>query len=95
MVWLARLWGEDGRFNCVEKYSEPMGGLKFLLQCLYNVEYLSFIPTFYKEMLAYAGEVLYIPNSKYTIWNNMYIKAAGKRIFYRDWFNKGIIFIQN
>jgi len=70
----------------------------FLLRCDYDSKYLEGVPKFYREMLDYFKELkdLYqnheVQNT--ILFNNKNILIGGKPVFYREWFSKGIISIE-
>ena len=72
-----------------------MGGLLFLLRCNYDTCRLNFLPTFYRNMLDYALEILYSENRCDIIWNNKSILIDGKSIYFREWHTKGVTYIQD
>ena len=68
-----------------------MGGLNFLIKCNYDTKYLKWIPKFYRNLLDYILEIYYNQDCECIIWNNRHILIEGKSIFWRDWYEKGII----
>ena len=95
LAWLPRLIKKEGWEDVLNHYLKPLGGLELLLRCNYNVEYLSYIPIFYRQMLSYANETFVKPNSKFIIWNNSYVLVENKSLFYKEWYEKGVIYFQN
>jgi len=78
-------------------FFKKMGGLNFLLRCNYDSKYLNDLPIFYKTILDNFNELkslhAYNQNQDIIFFNNKEIRADGKPIFLREWFNKGIISI--
>ena len=73
----------------------PMGGLQFLLRCNYDTAYLRWIPQFYKELLDYFKIIKYVYNGESIIWNNKNIIIDGKSVFWKDWFENGVVYIHD
>ena len=94
IAWIARLWVENNWNSIIRLYLSKYGGLKLLLRCNYDYKELN-MPDFYKNVLRYANNVLLEPNDHQIIWNNKDIKIGGNSIFYNDWFERGIIFVQD
>ena len=46
-------------------------------------------------MLDFANEIIIESCNQNIIWNNRNILLDGKSIFYRDWFERGIIYIHH
>ena len=93
-VWVSRLWYQTS-WNCViTQYLLQYGGIRFLLRCNYDYKDLE-IPDFYKNVLRFANNVLVTPHDKEVVWNNKDIRINNKPIFYKHWFEKGVVFIQN
>ena len=95
MPWIHRIIQGKGWNDIILEYFEPMGGIEFLLRCNYDTDYLEWIPKFYKEMLDYFKSIRYVYDGENIIWNNKYITVDRKSIFWKDWFEKGVIFIQD
>ena len=101
LAWIPRLLS-PGRQNwrtvpdyCLHK----LGGLNFLLRCNYNPKHLNTLPSFYQSILMYFNELrnLYVFDQAQDLilFNNKEILIEGKPLFLRDWFNKGILSIQD
>ena len=95
LTWLKRILNGEGWNDIVNEYLSPYGGLAFLLRCNYDTKYMNYIPTFYRNMLDFANEIIIEGCNQNIIWNNRNILLDGKSIFYRDWFEKGIIYIHH
>ena len=93
LTWLSRLWDFKHWNNIIHTQLQKYGGLKLLIRCNYDPEALK-INSFYKQIFAFANSVFYKPHSINIIWNNKDIRIGSTAIFYRDWFDKGILFIQ-
>ena len=101
LAWIPRLLS-PGRQNwrtvpdyCLDK----LGGLNFLLRCNYNPKHLNTLPSFYQSILMYFNELrnLYVFDQAQDLilFNNKEKLIEGKPLFLRDWFNKGILSIQD
>ena len=83
-------------------FSLYYGGLSFLTHCNYDVNSLQMnhLPSFYREVLkqwqstkqAFQNDTS--PHDE-IIWNNRDIKIEGKTRFYKDWFEKNILRIED
>ena len=93
--WIQRIIHGKGWNDIILEYLEPMGGLEFLLRCNYDTDYLNWVPDFYRQLLDYFKSIRYIYNGECIIWNNRYITVEGKSIFWRDWFENGVIYMQD
>ena len=93
--WIQRIINGKGWNDIIIEYLEPMGGLKLLLRCNYETNYLKWIPEFYKELLDYFSAIKYAYNGECIIWNNRHVLIEGKSIFWKDWFENGVIYIQD
>ena len=75
---------------------EKLGGLRFLLQCSYNVDRIPIkLATFHKQILT-CWNLLYHHNfspHKCYLWNNHHIAHKRKTIFLRNWFDNNIILV--
>ena len=85
LAWVGRLWSGNGWSDIVQKYLEEYGGLTLLLKCNFDIRFMKYLPTFYREMLQYFAEIFANHYSKYIIWNNKNIIIDGKSIFYKEW----------
>ena len=95
LPWMCRIiQGEEWK-DIVNLYLKPIGGLLFLLRCNYDTAVLPFIPTFYKNMLDHASEIMFKHLGQNIIWNNGNILVDGKSIFFREWYEKGVVFLNN
>ena len=82
--------------------SEIYGGFYYpgiTLRCNYNPKHLNTLPSFYQSILMYFNELrnLYVFDQAQDLilFNNKEILIEGKPLFLRDWFNKGILSIQD
>ena len=53
------------------------------------------IPEFYNNILEYCRCVFSKESSKHISWNNKDILIGGAHVYYKDWFDKWIIYIQD
>ena len=75
LAWLERIVNGEGWNDIVKEYLSPYGGLAFLLKCNYDTNFLNYIPTFYRNMLDFANEIM-IESCKYDIRTN-FLKYMG------------------
>ncbi len=72
-------------------------GLEFFLRCNFDINKVRIkLSSFHKQvfllwMLVFKHN--FSPH-KSVIWNNKYIKFKNKSLFYRNWYNKGIILVR-
>ena len=95
LAWLERILNGEGWNDIVNEYLSPYGGLAFLVRYKYDTKFLNYIPTFYRNLLGFANELIIESCKPNIIWNYRNIQLDGKSIFYRDWFERGIIYIHH
>ncbi len=72
----------------------PLGGLRFLLKCDYNVDKLPVqLPMFYVELLN-AWKLVSIPNYN-IVWNNQAINIDNKTICWNEFVEKNIVSVSD
>ena len=67
MPWLGRIWEHQPWNIIINSKLNKYGGLPFLLRCDFDVSFMNDIPTFYREMLQYASNIIMEPNALFTI----------------------------
>ena len=102
LAWIPRLLRTSDNSNwCIipKHYFRSMGGLNFLLRCNYDTKFFNDLPLFYKKILDFFNELktlyLYDQKQELILFNNKDILVDGKPIFFREWFNKGILSIND
>ena len=95
LSWVHRIIEGKGWNDIISEYLEPMGGLSFLLKCNYDTKHLKWIPKFYQNLLKFILEIYYNQDREYIIWNNKSILIDGKSIFWKNWYDKGVIYIHD
>ena len=102
LAWIGRLLGEsDDKWKSIPNYYfQNHGGLPFLLKCNYNVADLNKgLPLFYRELLQCFEDFKNItnvfPNGEFILWNNMSITIADETLFWKTWFERGVVFVQD
>ena len=83
-----------------DNFFKKLGGLNFLLRCNYDAKYLDpKLPAFYKDILSFFSELKsqynYEHGQEIILFNNKAILIGGKPFFFREWFSKGIICIND
>ena len=81
LAWLERILNGEEWNDIVNEYLSPYGGLAFLLRRNYDTKLLNYIPTFYRNMLDFAKEIIIESCNQNIIWNNRNILLDGKSIF--------------
>ena len=100
LAWMKRIFGtSEGawkRYLCF--LLERFGGL-FLFYCNYDVKDLSISSQFYSDLLHWWSEFRCDFDTrkewKFIVWNNKEIRVNNKPIFYRNFFENGIIHVSN
>ena len=102
LMWLKRYFvsKQVGWKIILSGYLNKIGGLKLLLQCNFDIKRMScHIPKFYMNILETWSELIYSdPDtdekiSNQVIWNNTHIRVNNKSVFYKSFFDAGIITI--
>ena len=94
IAWISRLWTIEPWNSVIREQLKPYGGFRFLLRCNYDYKQIQ-IPEFYNNILEYCRCVFSKESSKHILWNNKDILIGGSHVYYKDWFFKGIIYIQD
>ena len=83
----------------LDYYWKSVGGLNFLLRCNYDKKYLTSLPVFYRNILKYFRELKtsYNHNQDQNIilHNNKDILVEHRPFFIREWYENGILSIQD
>ena len=102
LAWLSRLLGDnDDSWKVIPNYYlSEYGGLQFLLKCNYNAESINkCLPNFYRELLQYFQEFKnktnIFPYGEFLLWNNKAITIENSSVFWRSWFKRKIIYVQD
>ena len=101
LAWIPRLLspGNPKWKTVPDYYLKGVGGLNFFLRCNYDEKYLTSLPVFYGNILRYFRELktLYNHNQDQTIilHNNKDILIGDKPFFIREWYQNGILSIQD
>ena len=101
VAWIPRLQTRtDASWKIIPEVPlENYGGLSFLTHCNYDINSLQF-NRFYREVLKHwqstkqAFQKDTSPHNE-IIWNNRNIKIDGKAPFYKNWFEKNIVRIED
>ena len=102
LAWIPRLLNPVSlNWKSIPDYFfKKLGGLNFLLRCNYDAKYLDpKLPAFYKDILSFFSKFKFQYNygqgQEIILFNNKAILIDGKPFFFREWFSKGIIFIND
>ena len=102
LAWIPRLLLTSDNSNwCIipKHYFRKKGGLNFLLRCNYDTNYFNYLPLFYKKILDFFNELKtlysYDQKQELILFNNKDILVDGKPIFLSEWFEKGILSIND
>ncbi len=97
--WLANLIkGRDCIWNIFPNYVfNEVGGINLLLKCNYKIEKIPIkLSNFHRQALL-AWKLIYKHNfspTNFCIWNNENILYKNKSLFYKNWFDHGIIHVK-
>ena len=93
--WLNHILLSKGWADIAKIHFDKIGGLKFVLRCDYNVEcFPDLPPLFYSNMLRYTKEILKCNQGDQILRNNKNITIEGKSLYYKEWHQRGIVYIQ-
>ena len=102
LAWIPRLLNPDsGNWKSIpDFFFKKLGGLNFLLRCSFDTKYLDpKLPVCYKDILRFFSDIKSIYNyaqgQETILFNNKDILIGWKPFFLREWFFKGIIYIQD
>ena len=66
-----------------------------MMQCNFEKGMFDTIPEFYKDILRFFSYIFVNKSARYIIWNNKEVLIDKKSIYWENWKNKGILFIQD
>ena len=101
LSWIPRLLDErEGPWKSYLKYKLKTYGGCFLFRCNYDVKDLDLsVSNFYLELLLWWAEFRRsfsdVNYSQNVIWNNKDIRINNKPVFYKRFFDKGIIYLND
>ena len=96
--WLCRLVREKVNiWNAIPNdLFNKLGGIHFFLKCNFKIDKIPIkLSNFHKQALLSWGLIYkrgFSPTSCY-IWNNQHIQHRNKTIFYKSWFDQGILWV--
>ena len=102
LAWISRLLGDtDDWWKVIpNSYLSEHLSLHFLRKCKYSAEFIKkCLPNFYRELLQYFQEIKnktnVFPYSEYWLWNNKAITIENYLVFWRSWFKRKILYVQD
>jgi len=99
IAWIKRIIeGGDASWKIILNYAvRQFSGVDFLINCDYDVKTLNLeqLPLCYWQEFKCLTDSNKIPVHDQIVWNNRNIRLDGKTIFINEWYNKGIIHIQD
>ena len=100
LTWLKKIFGEnDGTWKSYIRHILKQSGGFFLFCCNYDVKDIPIRSQFYTELLQWWSEfqIEFAAEKDWQniIWNNKDIRINNKSIFYKNFFESGIIYINN
>ena len=90
-VWINRIFKSSGWAYIANLYFGNVWGLKFPFRCYYSVELLPYI----QVLLRYVVDTHVSQNEVYILWNNKCIQIGNNSVYYKLWYERGVVFIQN
>ena len=104
LSWIPRfLDGLQNPWKVIPEFIlQKVGGFRFLLKCNYDTALLNLsnLPSFYFDILYCWAELKCLYNNDITnnnneqiLWNNKYILIDKKSVFYKKWYDKGVIYV--
>ena len=90
LTWLSRLVVKQTWNPVIALQMQEFGGWKLILHSNITIKSLT-VPVFYKQILQFFHEIFEVPYKNQIVWNNKLIKIASKTIFWKDWYDAGII----
>jgi len=101
LSWLKRIMDVEcsGFWKLYLDYLLSKQGGLFIFQRNYDVNQIDIPSTFYNELLSWWSELRESADPergyKFILWNNKDILIEDKTVFYRHYFNNGVIFTKN
>ena len=93
LSWLSKLFTGGSWMASFSEHITKYGNFLLLLNSNYDNDSLKYLPTFYREIFIFAKEIFNIKGDYAVLWNNQCIKIDNKTVFWKDWFNRNIIYI--
>ena len=66
-----------------------------MLNCNFDIKHISTIPVFYREMHNFAPDIFTPSHARNIKWNKKDITIGNSSIFWKQWKEKGIVFIED
>ena len=95
LIWLADIYKNSPVVNVLNECTAKYGGSLFLLKCNYDVDELTDVPLFYKELFEFVREIFTNKAGVSIIWNNKHIKIDKHTVFWKEWYEGSIVYIQD
>jgi len=101
LSWLKRIMDVEcsGFWKLYLDYLFSKQGGLFIFQCNYDVNQIDIPSTFYNELLSWWLDLRESADPergyKFILWNNKDILIEDKTVFYRHYFNNGVIFTKD
>ena len=100
LTWLKKIFGEnDGAWKSYIRHILKRSGGFFLFRCNYDVKDIPIRSQFYTELLQWWSEfrIEFAAEKDWQniIWNNKDIRINNKSVFYKNFFESGIIYVND
>ena len=100
LTWLKKIFGEnDGAWKSYIRHILKQSGGFFLFRCNYDVKDIPIRSQFYSELLQWWSEFRIEFDAEKDwqniIWNNKDIRINNKSVFYKNFFESGIIYVND
>ena len=96
LPWIWRLLRSTNWCSTINSRLAQVGGTSLLIQCNYDINTISFLPLFYREIFTYWQEIVgHLGLDELIVWNNKEIKIANKTIFINNLYQNNVVFIHD
>ena len=92
LSWVSRLLQNTEWNPAINEVINEYGGWQLVLNSNSKATYFQ-LPDFYQQIIKFFYELMALPHKEQILWNNKLIKIRNKPIFWRAWYEAGIICI--
>ena len=80
MPWISRILSGDKWSTLINFQLQKYGGLKFIMQYIFEKGMFDEIPEFYKDILRFFSYIFVNKSARYIIWNNKEVLIDKKKV---------------
>ena len=96
LPWVWRLIRSSNWNSVINDTLRQFGGIRLLINCIFDSKTLANVPPFYREVLKFWQEISIPTNcAKFVVWNNKNIKIAKQTIYNEELFSKNVVFVHD